>query len=717
MENLREGLGAIYVKAAGNRFVECFGYRLPVHSQIGCTAANADRTNNLPYLIVVGGLNADGNRASYASAGANLWVSAPAGEFGCNQPAMVSTDQMTPNRGYELRSTCGLAAMPGGANPDGNYVSTMNGTSSAAPNASGAVALLLEARPDLTWRDVKHILARTARQVDSGIAPVERLLANGHHQLQHGWIANAAGYNFHNWYGFGAIDVDAALNLAAVHKSDHLGEYRETLPYASRLGTVRLPIDDANANGATDQVTVDDLDPRSRVESVAVTVRLDHPFPHDLAIELTSPSGTKSVLNPAFNDVLAWPSSWPSWFGWNLLSNAFYGEDPTGDWTLEVVDAATRDEGELIGWELRLGLGTHDPGVHPAGGTPDDHGNVRRTATNVPSSGSVSGNLELGGDVDYFRIVVTNATTVVLSASGSTDTAGVLEGQDGAALQSAGYGGPGTNFRIVYDLMPGTYYLRVQGQDSTVTGAYAVHVQSLQRVVVPLMLAADRLQQTGRQGFVRVFNRSNRAGSVRIVATDDDGVPAVVTLSMGANETQAFNSTDLESGNAGKGLSARTGEGNGDWWLELESDLEIEVGTYVRTSDGFLTAMHDIVGIDATGRYYVPIFNPASNVDRRSLLRLVNPGVNPVDVTITGYDDAGNQGDSVVQLRVMALAAATVDAAELENGGTGLVGRFGDGHGKWRLFVDAGHDIYVVNLLDSVTGDLTNLSLPGPRNR
>ena len=714
VENLREGLGAIYVKAAGNDFWGCWHYYLPANNDIGCVSASADASHNLPYLIVVGALNAHGVRASYSSPGANLWISAPAGESGPVFPAMITTDQMGRDTGYSGRR----AGLGGDAslNPNGNYVSTFDGTSSAAPNVSGAVALLLEARPDLTWRDIKHILARTARQVDPGRAPVERLLSGGYYELQHRWTVNGAGHRFHNWYGFGAVDVDAALNLAAVHQSDTLGEYWETLPYTR--DALALSIADSNLNGARDQLRIDDLDPAARVESATVTVRVDHPFPHDLSIELISPSGTRSVLNPAFNNLLGRPRPRLALLEWNLLSNAFYGEDPAGDWELVVVDAATRDEGRLTGWDLRLGLGSHAPGIHPAGGTSDDHGNIRRAATGVGFPGSIGGALELAGDVDYFRIVVANPTTVVLTASGSTDTTGVLEGEDGVVLAADGDGGDGAGFRIVYQLTPGIYYLRVEGKNGVVTGDYAVHLQSMHSVVVPLMLAADRLGQQDRQGFVRVVNLSNRAGPVRIVATDDDGVRAnEVTMTLGPNQTQAFNSTDLESGNSGKGLSGGTGEGAGDWRLEVASELNIEVGTYVRTRDGFLTSMHDVVGAGSDGRYYVPIFNPASNVDRRSILRLVNPDrVSPVDVAITGYDEAGVQGDSVVALRIAPGAVAVVDATELENGGAGVIGSLGDGQGKWRLFVEAGHRIIVVSLLDSVTGDLTNLSLAGPQN-
>ena len=215
-----------------------------------------------------------------------------------------------------------------------------------------------------------------------------------------------------------------------------------------------------------------------------------------------------------------------------------------------------------------------------------------------------------------------------------------------------------------------------------------------------------------RQGFVRVINHSATAGMVEIEAIDDDGVAAgTVTLDISANETVHFNSTDLEDGNAAKGLPTGTGPGSGDWRLALSSDLDIEVLAYIRTpADGFLTSMHDAVPAGEDGRHRVPIFNPGSNLDQMSQLRLINPGDGPAEVTITGVDDAGASPDGEVTVSIPANATMTLDAGELESG-TGLQGALGDGAGKWQLFVESDEPIQVVNLMAlAQTGHLTNLS-------
>ena len=59
-----------------------------------------------------------------------------------------------------------------------------------------------------------------------------------------------------------------------------------------------------------------------------------------------------------------------------------------------------------------------------------------------------------------------------------------------------------------------------------------------------------------RQGFVRVINHSTEAGEISIDPVDDGGRAFdTITLSIDAYETVHFNSNDLETGNAGKGLS------------------------------------------------------------------------------------------------------------------------------------------------------------------
>ena len=216
-----------------------------------------------------------------------------------------------------------------------------------------------------------------------------------------------------------------------------------------------------------------------------------------------------------------------------------------------------------------------------------------------------------------------------------------------------------------------------------------------------------------RQGFVRVINRSGRAGTVRIHAIDDEGRRSgPVRLSLGAKHTAHFNSMDLEDGNPSKGLSGGVGDGAGSWRLELETELDIEVLAYIRTSDGFLTSIHQVAAQanDGSTIFHVPIFNPGNNMDQRSLLRLINLGRSPSWVVISGKDDRGARGEARLRFTLPAGSARLLSAREMEQGAEGIDGRFGAGSGKWQLSISAGQPIQVMSLLLSPAGYLTNLS-------
>ena len=227
--------------------------------------------------------------------------------------------------------------------------------------------------------------------------------------------------------------------------------------------------------------------------------------------------------------------------------------------------------------------------------------------------------------------------------------------------------------------------------------------------MVPLFPSAS--DPLGRQGFARVINHGDEAGEVTINAYDDQGTShGPLTLTIDAGETIHFNSADLENGNAGKGLSGSTGPGEGDWRLELDSGLDIEVLSYIRTGDGFLTAMHDTAPEGDDG-HRVAIFNPGSNTNQESLLRLVNRGDADASVNITGTDDKGMSPGDGATVALPAHSSVTYTAAELESGNAeGLTGSIGDGSGKWRLTVRSEQDIVAMSLLSSPTGHLTNLS-------
>jgi len=344
--NLRNSKGAIYIKSSGNGFNGTCG-----STGLSCQNANMDPWNSIPYNIVVGALTAKGKKSSYSTAGSSVWVSAPGGEDGYTAPAMMTTDQSGCTKGYVRTggaSTNTFNTVSGSSghseNSNCNYATTFNGTSSAAPVTSGAVALMLEANPSLTWRDVKHILASTSDQVDASISTTHITINGMEYSAEPEWLTNTAGYKFHNYYGFGRVNVGAAITAAKAYTAGSLGTFSTSSWGAS--GTLNSSIPSNSATGLSSSLNISNS---KTIEAIQVKVNLTHSFTGELAIELTSPSGTKSMLfNPlnVFHDASGLTN-------FILLSNAFYGESSSGNWTLTIVDTQASNTGTLTNWSIR----------------------------------------------------------------------------------------------------------------------------------------------------------------------------------------------------------------------------------------------------------------------------------------------------------------------------------------------------------------------------
>jgi subtilisin-like proprotein convertase family protein len=345
----RASRGKIYVKSAGNDFlVPCRGT-----TNVPCLGnAGFDPDANTPYTIIVGALDSTGLTASYSSPGSNTWVTSFGGEFATDSPAMLTTDRSTCDVGYaRTQSTSPLVFERGqNGNANCNYTSTFNGTSSAAPLVSGTVALLLQLRPELSWRDIKYILARSARQpAFQTVTPINHPLNEqvpAGYVWEQPWVVNSTGIRFHNWFGFGKVDAAAAISFAQNYVSP-FGAYQET-NWVHNAAGLNVSIPDFSTTGATSTLSVNQ---NLRAEAVQIRVWVTHADVSELAIELVSPSGTKSILVNGLNAL----RGLPNYQGELFLSNAFYREVITGLWTLRVIDLKTGNPaGTLTRWTLNF---------------------------------------------------------------------------------------------------------------------------------------------------------------------------------------------------------------------------------------------------------------------------------------------------------------------------------------------------------------------------
>jgi subtilisin-like proprotein convertase family protein len=363
LKNNSHRLKQIYVIAGGNEYL--------THPRSTCSNiegdsvaylanANFDQVYSTPYTIVTAALAHDATKAYYSNPGSNVWISAPGGDLNKLQP-VFSTDLSGCEDGYaNSEAVDNFLNGAHEANTNCNY-SYSQGTSFASPIVAGVVTLIKEANPTLSWRDIKYILAFTADPIDlesiNLTHPQELDLAG--HTFEPGWSTNGAGYPFHNWYGFGKVNTAQAL-IKANPKTFNLGNWITTeLPDGSsfyKTATLNLNVPDNSATGVSHSISVSKH--KVNIEHVRVKLNVTHTYPSDIGIELTSPSGTKSVLK-SINDRMV-GTNLNATFG----SNAFYMERSEGTWRIKIIDGNGLDIGKLVSWQLFID--GNDAGTRPS---------------------------------------------------------------------------------------------------------------------------------------------------------------------------------------------------------------------------------------------------------------------------------------------------------------------------------------------------------------
>ena len=265
--------------------------------------SNLDEIANYYAVTPVCAVGHDDKRSDYSEPGANLWICGPSSSGRVGQPGIATTD-------------------------NGNrYWGRFGGTSAAAPVVSGVAALVREANTALTWRDVKLILAASARQNDPD--------NTGWEQGALKYRSTTDRYNFNHEYGFGMVDAKAAVDLAAGWTN--APGFREM---TVESGSINLSVPDAALNtdgtSAPRQVSTK-LTAGSFVEFVEfveVNTHFSHTSFRDLTVKLISPSGAESILTTHAD--LGERVSLRSAFRFGTARHL--GENPSGEWTLQITD-------------------------------------------------------------------------------------------------------------------------------------------------------------------------------------------------------------------------------------------------------------------------------------------------------------------------------------------------------------------------------------------
>ena len=189
---------------------------------------------------------------------------------------------------------------------------------------------------------------KTADQVDVSIGNTDHFIADWRldgHVYMPGWIENKAGFKFHNYYGFGGVNAQAAVAMSEGYTSS-LGAFVEESWTDSGAISADNTIPDASAGGRahTLNVTAD-----RTIEGVQIELSVTHPRVSDVGVELSSPGGTRSVIIPINSNIQGSDMN-----GWILASNAFYGEKSGGDWTVKLIDGLSGQSGRLTRWKIKF---------------------------------------------------------------------------------------------------------------------------------------------------------------------------------------------------------------------------------------------------------------------------------------------------------------------------------------------------------------------------
>lgn len=460
--------------------------------------ANYDGYANSIYTIAVAALTDGGVQSWYSEPGANLVVTAPSSGGATD---IVTTDLMGED-GYNYTGASGELA-------DKNYTKTFGGTSSATPLVAGILALVLEANPNLGWRDVQEILIRSATKNAPSDAD---------------WRTNSAGFSFNHKYGAGLVNARAAVALAT--NWVNLGaQIRATVSETNQT----LAIPDNNTNGLARSFNF--AATGMRVEHATVTLDVRHLNRGQLAVTLTSPSGMQSRLAEKHTD------SGDHYSGWTFSSVRHWGEPAQGTWTLKIADLTSGTVGTMR-W-ARVDL--HGTALAPASNQPPVLAPIGSKSVETSNLLSFAVTAADVVDGDEVRLWATNLPAWATFA-GATNAGSVSNVFSGTPTS------PGTN----------VVHFFAADKDGTNTEAVVIVVTApVPQLLAPVVQAATGVQAT--QFTANWLATANAVGYRLDVGTNDTFAGG----GGGASATNAYHNGTLGAGTGGVWTETGLTQGSG----------------------------------------------------------------------------------------------------------------------------------------------------------
>ncbi len=376
---------------------------------VGCQYSQISSMGIFPVVNGIAACDSNGHHSYYSNASASNLVTAFGGTRNDTTDGLINysrgimTTDLTGltngttgiycsllSKNSMLREFCDGSA---DENYNGDYTSEMNGTSAATPMVSAVAALIRQVNPKLTWADIRDILIKSSSHdnLASYMATSDKYniwFEDGANLIiEDEAVTNGAGYRFSNLFGFGLIDAEKAVRIAAKYKAGNLKKINDIYmnPTVLKLDSLQFRPADNVADALT--ITTVNNGKKGKISQVALVISpeifaelmdgndgcdsviayyrkgsyyennyLSESCRHSdltfVQIEIISPAGTKSIVK-SLGSIVTYVVE-PS-HPWELFSNAFYGENGNGNWQIRIITSRgerstnlSSDEQEIV---------------------------------------------------------------------------------------------------------------------------------------------------------------------------------------------------------------------------------------------------------------------------------------------------------------------------------------------------------------------------------